>query len=197
MEIQTQKTIRTNKRQARNNLPPAEKIAAADKICAQLIKLPAFVAAQQVACYLSMPEEVTVMPVIDACWALGKSVYLPVTMAWKTPLQFVKYVPDMPLTKDAIGMDIPDANPADYVLADDIDLIVTPLVAFDQSCNRIGMGGGFYDRTFAFKKRAPMVAPVLVGVAFDIQRTTQPIEVNEWDVSPDYIISEKAVYTSA
>jgi 5-formyltetrahydrofolate cyclo-ligase len=72
-----------------------------------------------------------------------------------------------------------------------LDLVVTPLVAFDHSGTRMGMGGGFYDRTFAFKHNTTLHAsrPHLVGLAYDFQRIDK-LERQSWDVPLDALVSE-------
>jgi 5-formyltetrahydrofolate cyclo-ligase len=78
----------------------------------------------------------------------------------------------------------------------DLDVVIVPLVAFDQSGNRIGMGGGFYDRTFAFMKhRATLKRPLLVGVAYDFQRVSG-LQTQTWDVPMHVVITEKESYGS-
>lgn len=75
--------------------------------------------------------------------------------------------------------------------AQQLDAILVPLVAFDGRGNRIGMGGGFYDRTLAFKNtsgRYHQLKPVLIGLAHRLQQVDH-IEPEEWDVMLDQIIS--------
>ena len=63
-----------------------------------------------------------------------------------------------------------------------LNLVVTPLVAFDEYHNRIGMGGGYFDRCFAFlRHRNHWISPKLIGVAFACQETER-IEPNPWDI---------------
>jgi 5-formyltetrahydrofolate cyclo-ligase len=76
-----------------------------------------------------------------------------------------------------------------------LDFVITPLVAFDDSCNRIGVGGGFYDRTFEFLKHSESdVSQVaLVGFAFELQRV-DVIQINDWDVPLVAVATESGVY---
>jgi len=74
-----------------------------------------------------------------------------------------------------------------------LDLVLAPLVVFDENCNRIGMGGGFYDRSFAFRKDSQVTKPVLIGVAHDFQKVQQ-IVPEDWDVRLDMIVTNKAIY---
>ena len=69
----------------------------------------------------------------------------------------------------------------------EIDIVFTPLVVFDKYKNRIGMGGGFYDQTFSFKKY--LSQPLLIGLAFDEQQHSDTINSNSWDIALDIIIT--------
>jgi 5-formyltetrahydrofolate cyclo-ligase len=72
--------------------------------------------------------------------------------------------------------------------------VLTPLVAFDLALNRIGVGGGFYDRTFAFTKMSDVAdRPVLIGVAFELQKL-DAIVPKAWDVRLDLVVTEDAIY---
>ncbi len=74
-----------------------------------------------------------------------------------------------------------------------LDLVVMPLVGFDRHGNRLGMGGGFYDRCFAFKNKQPFrSSPVLVGFAYALQETND-IEPEDWDVKLDLIVTENGI----
>ena len=64
--------------------------------------------------------------------------------------------------------------------AQTLDLILIPLVGFDQRGNRLGMGGGFYDRTLAFKLKTPQ-RPNLIGLAHECQRV-EHLETDPWDI---------------
>ena len=69
-----------------------------------------------------------------------------------------------------------------------------PLVAFDVSGNRVGMGGGFYDRTLAYlQHRRYWRKPVLAGLAHEIQKVAQ-LDTQSWDIPLDYVITEKQIY---
>ena len=74
-----------------------------------------------------------------------------------------------------------------------IDLVLVPLVAFDPQRNRIGMGGGFYDRSFAFRKNPDQPRPVLIGVAHELQKVDL-LEPEPWDVQLDMVVTDQAVY---
>ncbi|PID64872.1 MAG: 5-formyltetrahydrofolate cyclo-ligase, partial [Gammaproteobacteria bacterium] len=162
----------------------------------KLLQTDAYRQAKRIGAYLCLPEEVNVKSIIEAAWADGKSVYLPVVLDWGQVLKFAPYTPDSKLIRDRLDIEIPAVCATKYLEASALDMVVTPLVAFDEQRNRIGMGGGFYDRTFAFKAEAkPFSKPQLIGVAFETQRLPVTITANPWDICPDAIITEQRIYT--
>lgn len=68
-----------------------------------------------------------------------------------------------------------------------------PLVGFDATGNRLGMGGGFYDRSFAFKRIQPQQRPLLIGLAHSFQQLPQ-LPVASWDTPVDMVVTERAVF---
>ncbi len=186
--MKTQQQWRVEKRQARKNLSTTDKTDKSQQIVEQIIATDNYKNAQCIGAYLAMPEEVNLQSLIEIAWADNKQVYLPVVIDWEKPLLFAPYHTDSQLVKDKLNIDIPNTDTDNYITAEQLDLVITPLVAFDRYNNRIGMGGGFYDRTFAFKKHQNR--PVLIGVAFAVQQTNSPISVNDWDIRPDRIITE-------
>lgn len=78
-----------------------------------------------------------------------------------------------------------------------LHLVLLPLVGFDARCNRIGMGGGFYDRSFAFLRgRRCWRRPLLVGLAHECQRV-DAIKPRPWDLPLDAVVSERRIYWRA
>lgn len=74
-----------------------------------------------------------------------------------------------------------------------LDLVIVPLVGFDRACNRMGMGGGFYDRSFAYRLVRQHTGPRLVGLAFDCQQI-EALPIAAWDVPLDAIVTESGVH---
>ncbi|MCF6189379.1 MAG: 5-formyltetrahydrofolate cyclo-ligase [Cocleimonas sp.] len=72
--------------------------------------------------------------------------------------------------------------------AKELDLVIMPLLGFDLTGSRLGMGGGYYDRCFAFKQSQPK-KPVLMGFAYDFQQLDE-INAEPWDISLDMIATE-------
>lgn len=181
-----QKQWRKEKRKQRQILDEVSRDKKSQQVYHQLLACKPYQQARHVGAYLAMSEEVNLHRIIQDAWTADKLVFLPVVVARGKPMIFAPYQADTKLTKDAVGMLVPDVDPLCCFSAEQLDLVITPLVAFDEQRNRIGMGGGFYDRTFAFKKIK--AHPYLIGVAFAEQKTNQPIIANAWDIRPDEIV---------
>lgn len=71
-----------------------------------------------------------------------------------------------------------------------LDLVLMPLVGFDEAGHRIGMGKGFYDRTFAFR-RSKGHRPALVGLGHECQQVAEGITPSGWDVALDALATPR------
>ncbi|MBT6938524.1 MAG: 5-formyltetrahydrofolate cyclo-ligase [Candidatus Marinimicrobia bacterium] len=83
----------------------------------------------------------------------------------------------------------------DIISAEQLDILFMPLVGFDKNKNRIGMGGGYYDRTLAFKNQKTVKNPKLYGLAFDCQQV-EKLETQDWDVPLDAIITPGKIHNN-
>ncbi len=111
-------------------------------------------------------------------------------------MKFAVYTPEQRLVPNDYGIEEPAPEDRLYVAAEQLELVLTPLVAFDHSLNRIGMGAGYYDRCFSFlRHRKNRIRPRLIGLAYDFQRVAT-IETREWDVSLCGVATESTFYTS-
>jgi len=146
---------------------------------------PAFINSNHIACYLPSKNEFDTQPIIDAIWQAEKICYLPVLSA--NSLSFVAYHPGDTLQANQYNIPEPVDQSAP-LMADQLDLVILPLIAFDSMGHRLGTGGGYYDRTFAFLHNAPN-CPVMLGLAYDIQQA-EGLPVDEWDVGLNAVITE-------
>ena len=73
--------------------------------------------------------------------------------------------------------------------ASDLNYALVPLVAFDGHGNRLGMGGGYYDRFFA----EPIGRPIMIGIAFSEQQTTVPLPCEQWDVPLNMVVTDTTI----
>ncbi|MGN1393798.1 MAG: 5-formyltetrahydrofolate cyclo-ligase [Succinivibrionaceae bacterium] len=144
--------------------------------------------AKCVALYISVDGEIDTNGVIKWCQAKGKQVVVPVLHPFsKGNLLFLKYDKDTIMVKNKYDIPEPELNVQNVVPLEQIDIMFTPLVAFDSKGNRLGMGGGYYDRTLQ-TYHASKKGPYPIGLALDIQEVdTLPTEI--WDVPLPEIIT--------
>ena len=157
-----------------------------------IIRSKLFRNSQHIALYLSNDGEVDLSMVIEKTWKLNKTCYLPIlSPIFHNRLWFVPFTQDSPMAFNRFGIPEPDVNWDQVKPAYALDLIFMPLVAFDDDGNRLGMGGGFYDRTLAYlTKRNTWLKPHLVGTAFEFQRYDQ-LPHESWDVPMNGFVTEK------
>jgi 5-formyltetrahydrofolate cyclo-ligase len=159
---------------------------ASAKICSKVIRSHEFFAANSIACYLPMPDEVDPVRIIERAWCAKKRIFCPVT-AKHGKMSYRQLEPDTTLKRNRFGLWEPVDG--EVIPARKLDLVITPLVAFDEDNNRIGMGGGYFDRYFAFQKRTPRwLRPKLIGLAFDCQKV-EKIVSNPWDIRLYAVVS--------
>jgi len=109
-------------------------------------------------------------------------------------LWFARYTPGDALAANRYG--IPEPVVRELIKPWALDLILTPLVAFDTTGHRIGMGGGYYDRSLAFlHSRQHWQKPCRLGLAYEFQKQVM-IEPNPWDIPLDGIATEACIYTA-
>ena len=181
----------------RNKLPPAEQSAAAQAISDRLTNQVLFHKAGRIAVYLPFDGEVDTWPLISVAIDAGKTVCLPVLVNRGKNMKFAVYTPGQRLLVDRYGIAEPAPENRRYVAAKQLDLVLTPLLAFDLALNRIGMGAGYYDRCFSFlRQRKNWIKPRLIGLAYEFQRVAV-IKTREWDVSLEGVITETTYYKAS
>ncbi len=150
-----------------------------------------FRSAQKIALYLPNDGEMHTALLMAQAWAMGKSVYLPVLSHLRQDhLLFAPYRPGDALRNNRFGIPEPVVSLRQMIDLKSLDLVLMPLVAFDGQGNRLGMGGGFYDRSFAFlRRRQHWRKPHLVGMAYDFQRV-DALKQQPWDVPMRGVITE-------
>lgn len=136
----------------------------------------------KIGAYLAVKGELDLGPTIEYLQALGHTVYLPI-IAGNRLLTFGKTHENTIYQANRFGIDEPVTD--QIISASELDLVLAPGVAFDAHNNRLGMGGGFYDTTFAYRKEHD--TPTLIGVGYDFQQT-ENLSVNTWDIPMDAIL---------
>ena len=142
--------------------------------------------------YHPVNGEANTLQLIDFMWSINQQIFLP--MINKKKLLFGKLLPDTKLKKNCFGIPEPCVTRDNQVSADLLDMVFVPLVAFDLCGFRIGMGSGYYDRTFekrlAIKNRK---RPVLIGLAYEFQKQ-ECLKHQPWDVPLDMVVTELKTY---
>ena len=186
--------IRQQKRRQRRQLDEAEQCRHAGQLAARVRRLHAYRRSRHLACYLANDGEIAPDGIIEHAWRHGKTVYLPVLAPFQPRLYFAPYDTNCRLIRNRFGIIEPDAHPSQWRQAWQLDLLLLPLVAFDEQGNRLGMGGGFYDRSLAHRQRLPRWRkPTLIGLAHELQKSPT-LERRYWDIPLDMIATEAAVY---
>ena len=168
----------------------AEREQAAQAAADIFVQHPLFQSSRHIACYYASKSEFDTQPIINAIWDNGKICYLPI-LAENKSLNFVRYHRNEELQLNQYSIPEP-VNTQHTVQTEKLDLVLTPLTAFDRNGNRIGSGGGFYDRTFAFMFNRGDKSPTILGVGYAMQEC-EAIQADMWDMKLDGILTESAL----
>ena len=185
----TKQLLRRKLRQKRRNLPLAQQVQASLKLKSIVINLKDYINAQKIAFYLPNDGEISTEHLMIHALDQNKECYLPcVTQEQK--LEFRHYDQNTEMVTNKFGIEEPHPN-AKTLFASQLDLVFMPLVGYDLKGNRLGMGGGYYDRTFMEKKSSPELKPKLFGLAHSTQECSD-IYNDSWDISIEAIVTETA-----
>lgn len=189
------RSLRLQMRRARRALTPAQQRSASLDLLRQVRGQLWFLRARHVALYLPNDGEIDPSPLIELCRRMHKQVYLPVLHPIRhNRLWFLPYTPTTRMCKNRFRILEPKLKYHPRRPGWALDLVMLPLVAFDAEGNRMGMGGGFYDRTFSYKRAAQgMKGARLIGLAHDFQRVGE-LPVQPWDVPLFGIVTDRESY---
>ncbi len=189
--------LRRKLRRQRLQLTPQQRQLAANQALQRLMPItPRLVRRLQsrpikVGVYLDAFGEIPTQPLVNWAYRFGFEVYLPVVKKNNQPLIFIKiqnrHLRQLRLVRHRLGMRQPAAG--QVIQANQLDVLFMPLVAFDQQGYRMGMGGGFYDRTLAKTKRKPLK----IGYAYDFQQVER-LENNPWDIRLDMALTPSKIW---
>lgn len=208
--------LRQAMRQLRQKQPAIRRRLAAQAAYLQLIQLPEVQQAQHIAFYLATAGEFPTQVCISRLQQQGKTIYLPVIREKKlgtegAQLDFARYQPRQALLNNRYGIGEPAGKAMQLKPVQALDVIVLPLLAFTREGHRLGMGGGYYDRSLAAAQGASQVAkqassqatiqatsqtaraPLLIGLAYQCQLQTR-IPTEPWDQKLDKVITEQRIY---
>ena len=189
-----QKDVRADIRKSRENLSVDDRASLSSHIVNNVLEINPFDDPTNIGFYLAFNGEVLTQALIQQALAQEKACYLPTLHPHQlNHLVYMPYQVNTALKANRYGIDEIAYDETIAIQPSELDCVFVPLVAFDQNCHRIGMGAGFYDRSFAFKHKDKTTRPTMIGLAYEFQRTNE-IDVQPWDVALDIIVTEKEIY---
>lgn len=192
--VHSREMLRARMRSRRRELSSFEQRQAAANMLRQLRNCLRYRLARRAAFYLATDGEIDPGPLLHHALAMGKSCYLPVLKPLKQKeLHFVRYRPGTPLKKNRYGIEEPALPGSNIAVLNTLDIIFMPLVAFDRQGHRLGMGGGYYDRTL--RRLGTNTKPLRIGLAHGFQEVSH-LPAAPWDIPLDYIVTERELITA-
>lgn len=189
------KALRREMRRLRRAVPPDEARRAARILACELSKQPVFRRARHIAFYWAGDGEIDPAPLLLRALRLKKHAYLPVLdPLYGESLRFAPVRIGTLLRANRLGIPEPEIHRRHWRHARQLDLVLTPLVAFDAQGGRMGMGGGFYDRALQhLARQRRWRRPRAVGLAYELQRVPA-LPREPWDVPLDGVQTERRFY---
>lgn len=181
------KALREILKKKRHALSKLEQSQASAKIFKQILDLKAYQNAKKIGLYFAKGKEIDLNPLWQHATSHQKNCFFPAI----TPDHRLLFFPatlKSPLIKNRYGIDEPLASPKEAAPLQDFDLIFLPLLAFDKLGRRLGMGGGYYDKTLAALR-----GPLLLGLAYNFQYLPQ-LPSDPWDVCLNAVITPEKLY---
>jgi 5-formyltetrahydrofolate cyclo-ligase len=153
---------------------------------------PEFRYSQHIAAYWPFKGEADPRPLLKKAFYMKKHCYLPVLHPSKPgQLLFVEYKAGDKLALNRYGIREPLLRCRKIINAWRLNLVFVPLIAFTKKGQRLGRGGGYYDRTFAFTKNTRKVKhPKLIGLAYDLQGVEE-LPHEKWDILLTGVATDK------
>ena len=193
--VPTKAESRRRLRSLRVALGEAQQARAAAQLATRVVTLSHFRSSRRVACYLPNDGEIDPRPLINRIWRMRKRCYLPVLSRLSHDrLWFAPVTRKTRFRPNRYGIPEPLTSARTWVRAQELDLVLMPLVGFDVLGNRLGMGGGFYDKSLAYlRDRHCWTRPKLVGLAYDFQKV-DALTPEPWDIPLYAIATDQAIY---
>ena len=186
--------IRKKVREARRNLTPSFQNQAEENLTinfSQQVNLPK---KAKIGLYLSNDGELRTNKLIQTLRVKKHQVYLPIIHPFNgASLLFQQYEENSPMVANRYAILEPKLNCSQICPLPELDILLMPLVAFDEQGNRLGMGGGYYDRTLAKHYAEQREKPKLIGLAHDCQKV-ESLPIEAWDVPLEQILTPTKFY---
>jgi len=185
--------IRRQARLKRQTLSINMRHISAKKASDLIINHAIFANSTHIACYLTQNYEFDTQFLINAIISQQKHCYLPVLDPQsQQEMIFVNYHSGDPLTPNQYQIPEPHVTEHNWINPEKLDLVLMPLVAFDDQGTRLGMGGGFYDYSLQFMLTGQHQQPLLIGLAYPCQRVA-PLPRSDWDVPLHGVLTENGL----
>lgn len=179
--------LRKEKRNARKGITPEMRALFSKQISEKIITSEYYKKARTILLYRALPEEVNLSEFASIAHGHGKKLFYPCCIS-KTEM-IALHPRDNIWTTGSFGILEPDSSFSDTLPPSELDLIICPCVAFDEQCNRLGMGAGYYDR---FLEKCTDTH--IIAVAFEVQKASL-IPVNAYDQKMEHIFTENNIYS--
>lgn len=180
----------------RNELGARQRVEAAAGVLRSLESLPEFLTDANVAGYWAVRGELPLNLAVASLQRRDQHYFLPM-LGHTRQLRFAEYHDKVDLQANRFGIPEPASAPNDLLTAQDMHVILLPLLAFDRDGHRLGTGGGWYDTTLAFLRDASRpTRPLLVGIGYAFQQV-DAVPTEPWDVPLDYVATDEALITCA
>ena len=183
--MSVKENIRNEKRYERSLLSDAHIARLSDNFLTQWMKFSKELSYQSIALYYPFDNEASPLEIINYLHSKNKEVLLPVIENNSKTLFFAKNGIQSELIKNNFGIFEPKNK--EFVDIEEIDIVLIPCVAFNDKLFRLGMGGGFYDRTFSKKS-----STILIGMAYSFQYENESFQ-EKHDIKMDYVMTQKGV----
>ncbi len=194
-DMNNKQSLRKKIREQRRSLTTRQRDHLSKQMCARVARLTNIFINKRIAIYWPFDGEINPLPLIHKCRNQPVKFYLPNLPHFKwQPMHFCRFTTKSKFENNKFG--IPEIICAKKcsITAKELDIVLMPLVGFDSQGNRLGMGGGFYDRTFSYlANRKSLHKPKLIGLAYEFQHIDK-LKREPWDIPLTAVITEKSVY---
>jgi 5-formyltetrahydrofolate cyclo-ligase len=189
----SRRDLRLELRKRRSALSKPARERAAQSIARRLALSPRYRLSRRIAVYLAVNGEIDCTPLIRAAHRQGKHIFLPCIQP-DGHMRFRRWTPATPMRRNRFGILEPHTSARGHLPPQALDMVFMPLVGFDPRGNRLGMGGGYYDRTFAWLRHRPLPrSPHLIGLAHDFQ-FVRKLHRAYWDVRLDGAVTPSRTF---
>jgi len=184
--------LRKELRHQRRSLSSSYKKFASKRITALLERSGWLQRGKRIGVYLATAEELSLQPLIERAWQRGCKIFVPhISHSRRATMRFYPFNDQSLLQEHRWGIR-QLASARAPIVTRSLDAVLLPVVGFDRYGHRLGMGGGFYDRHFAYTRRTRTHKPFLIGVAYACQEVIS-LDAQSHDIRMDAILTENAL----